>query len=63
MAGELVGQPAANGQIHTSWTLELDFLGCYVVKFDESSFFSETRDSDVSNGLGLVSVCALLKKL
>ena len=61
MTGELVGQPAANGQIHNFWTFDLDFLGCYMVKFDES-IFSETRDSDLSNGLGLVSVYAFLKK-
>ena len=43
VAGELVGQPAANGQIHKFWTFEFDFLGCYMVKFDESIFFGNYR--------------------
>ena len=61
MAGELVANPAANGQIHKFWTFELDFLGCYMVEFDES-IFSETTGSDLSNGLSLVDSYTLWKK-
>ena len=62
MAGELVANPAANGQIRKFWTFELDFLGCYTVKFDVS-IFSETRDSDLSNGLSFVESYTVRKKL
>ena len=62
MAGELVGQPAANGQIHTFWTFEFDFLGCYTVEFGES-IFSETTGSDLSNGVGFVESYTLWKNL
>ena len=62
MAGELVGQPTAKGQIRKIWTFELDFLAILLLVF-ALSVFSETRDSDLSNGLGLVSVDASLKKL
>ena len=62
MAGELVGHPAANGQMYDFSTFELDFLGILLSVF-ALSIFSETRDPDLSNGLGPISVYALLKKL
>ena len=58
VAGELVGQPAANGQIRKFWTFEFDFLAIPLLVF-ASLFFCETTGSDLSNGLGLVSVDAL----
>ena len=62
MAGELVANPAGNGQIYGIRARFVDFLAILLLVF-ALSFFSETRDSDLSNGLGLVSVHALLKKL
>ena len=62
MAGELVGRPPATGQMWIFFTFEFDFLGILLVDF-ALSIFSETRDPDLSNGLGPISVYALLKKL
>ena len=62
MAGELVGPATANGQIRKFSTFELDFLGILLLVL-ALSIFSETRDPDLSNGLGPISVYALLKKL
>ena len=62
MAGELVGHPAANGQMYDFPTFGFDFLAILLLVF-ALSIFSETRDPDLSNGLGPISVYALLKKL
>ena len=62
MAGERVANPAANGQICGIRVRFVDFLAILLLVV-ALSIVSETRDSDLSNGLGLVSVYALLKKL
>ena len=62
MAGELVDHPAGNGQMCKISTFELDFLAIPLLVL-ALTIFSETTGSDLSNGVGLVSVYALLKKL
>ena len=63
MAGELVDRPPGTGQIHKISTFGFDFLAILLFVFALSVFFSETRDLDLSNGVGPISVYALLKKL
>ena len=53
--------PAADRGKHKMSTFQLDFLAILLLLFDET-MFSETTGSDLSNGVGLVSVYALLKK-
>ena len=62
MAGELVGPAAANGQMWESSTFEFDVLGIPLVDL-ALSIFLETKMPDLSNGVGPISVYALLKKL
>ena len=62
MAGELVANPAANGQICGIRTRFVNFLAILFLVF-ALSFFSETRDSDLSSGLGFVESYTLWKKL
>ena len=62
MAGELVANPAANGQIYGIRTRFVNFLAILLLVF-ALSIFSETRDSDLSSGLGPISPYAFSKKL
>ena len=62
MAGELVRPTPAVQQIHDFSTFKFDFLAILLLLFDET-IFSETTGSDLSNGVGLVSVYVLLKTL
>ena len=62
MAGELVDHPAGNGQMYKFSTFEFDFLAILFLVL-ALTVFSETRSSDLSNGIGLVSVYAFYKKL
>ena len=62
MAGELVRQPPADGQIHKNWSRFVGYLAIPLLLFD-ANIFSETRDYDLSNGVGPVSVYASWKKL
>ena len=57
MAGELVGHPTGNGQIRKFRFFKFDFLAILLFVL-ALTIFSETRSSDLSNGLGLVSVYA-----